>query len=161
MQKFLKRLFRLRPALPGLFFLCVLVMGVVLGGMFNRPAPAETLGSQAAPRRVLPSAIAAQIYQQNPDYPLENHYISSDTGEPASDNTLLSRLVSYHIYIKRRPVSFRVDWKLTMADYLGAFDDIPSERYPDNGLRENPIEDDIAAIERLSPEVRDRMVNAL
>lgn len=112
-------------------------------------------------RRVNPFTISAQIYQQLPDFPLENQYTSSETGDIATDNTLVSRFIRYHIYIKNRPTNFRLDWKLTLADYLGAFERISADRYADYGLRENPLPDDIAVIESLSPTQRNDFINTL
>lgn len=118
--------------------------------------------AQPAPlRRVNPTAISARIYEQLPDVPLENQYISSETGAAAEDNTLVSRLIRYHIYIRQRPTNFRLDWKLTLADYLGAFERMSADRYPTYGLRTNPIEEDVAVVRSLSREQRDRLVNTL
>ncbi|MEO0768185.1 MAG: hypothetical protein AAFY72_01935 [Cyanobacteria bacterium J06649_4] len=172
MQRFLNRLFRGSPVFTGLFVLSTILLTLALSTAVSAQHTAVATSqplfqatsdfiAQTSPRRVVPSAIAAQIYEQNPDFPLENQYISSDTGEPATENTLISRLVRYHVYIKRRPVHFRIDWKLTMADYLGAFERIEPARYPDSGLRENPALADVAVIEGLSAEMRDRIVNAL
>jgi len=112
-------------------------------------------------RRITPSALSAQVYQRLPDFPLENQHISSETGDIATDNTLVSRLIRYHLYIKNRPTNFRIDWKLTLADYLGSFERISPDRYSDYGLRENPLASDIAVIESLSPAERNEFVNTL
>lgn len=120
--------------------------------------------AQAQPerlRRINPTALAAQIYEQLPDFPLENQYISSETGEAATDNTLVSRIIRYHLYIQDRPTNFRLDWKLTLADYLGAFEPMSADNYADYGLRENPMENDMTAVQGLSREQRDYFVNAL
>ncbi|MGB3767344.1 MAG: hypothetical protein WA947_12365 [Phormidesmis sp.] len=120
--------------------------------------------AQAQPaqlRRIDPSAIAARIYEQMPALPLENQYISSKTGQVAADNTLVSRMIRYHLYSKERPTNFRFDWKLTLADYLGAFDRISADNYADYGLRENPIEADVAVIRSLSQEARNQLVSAI
>lgn len=118
--------------------------------------------AQPAPlRRINPTTIATQVYEQLPDFPLENQYISSDTGAPATEDTLISRIIRYHIYIKERPTNFRLDWKLTLADYLGAFERISADRYPDYELRENPLVGDRTVIQALSRQQRDRLVNVL
>lgn len=121
-----------------------------------------TIGAVQAqlPRRISPSAISIQVYEQLPELPLENQYISSD-GDIDPDNTLVSRIIRYHLYIKDRPTNLRLDWKLTMADYLGAFERISPEDYPDYGLRNNPMTGDIAAVENLDWEVRDRLTDLL
>lgn len=118
--------------------------------------------AQPAPlRRIDPVAIATLIYEQMPALPLENQYISSKTGQIAEDNTLVSRIIRYHLYSKERPTNFRFDWKLTIADYLGAFDRISANNYADYGLRENPVQADVAMVQSLSREERDLLVDAL
>ena len=111
-------------------------------------------------RRPNPEAIATRIYQQLPDIPLENQYLN-ESGEVAASNTLLTRLIQYHLYTQDRPTNFRLDWKLTLADYLGAFDRMREAKYPHYGLRQNPMLGDIAAIEGLDAQTRDRLVNML
>ena len=118
---------------------------------------------QAQPQRVRrpdPEAIAAQIYQQLPELPLENQYLN-ESGEAAIENTLLTRLIQYHLYIQKRPTNFRLDWKLTLADYLGAFARMREADYPNYGLRQNPMAGDVTAVESLDAQTRDRLVNAL
>lgn len=128
-------------------------------GLFSWVAPVQAQPTRL--RRVSPMALSAQVYEQLPSLPLENQYISSDTGAAAADNTLISRIIRYHVYIKKRPTNFRLDWKLTLADYLGAFERISADGYPDYGLRENPLEGDRTLIQALSREQRDQLVNAL
>ncbi len=120
-----------------------------------------TAQAQSSSRRVSPSAIATQAYEQIPELPLENQYISSETGDTDAENTLVSRIIRYHLYIKDRPTHLRFEWKLTMADYLGAFELITPQDYPDYGLEDNPMTGDIAAIESLDWDVRDRLTNFL
>ncbi len=146
----------------------IVVMLIGLGGVdlsaehFLPWLGSPAVQAQPAPlRRVNPAAISAQIYAQLPDTPLENQYISSETGTVAEDNTLVSRLIRYHIYIRQRPTNFRLDWKLTLADYLGAFERMSASDYPNYGLWTNPIAEDIAAVRSLSREQRDRLVNTL
>ena len=120
--------------------------------------------TQAQPtpiRRVDPAALSARVYEQMPALPLENQYVSSSTGRVAQDNTLASRIIRYHLYSQKRPTNFRFDWKLTMADYLGAFERMSADNYADYGLRENPMEADIAVVRGLSREERDRLTNTL
>ena len=87
--------------------------------------------------------------------PLENDYVSQETGEVDTENTLISRLIRYHFYVKGRPPNFRFDWKLTLADYLGAND------YLHNDLTENPMEGDRQAIQSLTRSQRETLVNRL
>jgi hypothetical protein len=103
-----------------------------------------------------------QVYQQLPDLPLENQYINKETGDVSSNNTLVSRLIRYHIYIKGRPTNYRLDWKLTLADYLGMNERIDEDTYPSGtALRTNPMQGDVVAIQSLTRVQRDALVNAL
>ncbi|UWU48232.1 hypothetical protein APLC1_3024 [Limnospira platensis C1] len=103
-----------------------------------------------------------QVYELLPDLPKENHHISTETGEPAEDNTLIDRLIRYHVYIQNRPTQFRLDWKLTLADYLGANQIMRPEQYPRaRVLQENPLEGDKKAIGTLNRQQRDALVDVL
>lgn len=118
------------------------------------------LGSQPAYAQIVSSSnVWEQVYQQLPDLPRENQYISKETGKVAPNNTLVSRMISYHLYLKGRAPNYRLDWKLTLADYLGANEIMYDSRYPGNGtLRKNPLESDRAAIARLNRRQRDALV---
>jgi hypothetical protein len=103
-----------------------------------------------------------QVYQLLPDFPRENQYINRGTGKVAESNTLISRLIRYHVYVKIRPVNYRLDWKLTLADYLGANERIPAETYPSaDTLRTNPFQNDVAVIRSLNRTQRDALVQTL
>ena len=103
-----------------------------------------------------------QVYKQLPDLPLENQYINQETGKVDPDDTLVSRLIRYHVYVKGRPTIYRLDWKLTLADYLGANENIKEFRYPgSDSLRQNPLEGDRAVINRLSLAERNALVQVL
>lgn len=157
----LKRYRLLGAALAALIML--IGLGSVDLNLHRFPGRLEHAAVRAQPaplRRVNLATTAAQIQAQLPDLPLENQYISTD-GTAADGNTLVSRIIRYHIYTKDRPTNFRLDWKLTIADYLGAFERISVGDYPDYELRENPIEGDIAAVRSLSRQQRDRLVNTL
>lgn len=105
---------------------------------------------------------AAQVYQQLPDLPLENQYVNRETGRVSDRNTLVSRLMRYHSYVKGRPMNYRLDWKLTLADYLGANERVITSTYPGQGtLQPDPLPGDLAAINRLSRDQRNRLVQAL
>ncbi len=111
---------------------------------------------------ISPRDVWRQVYKQLPDLPLENQYVNKETGEVDSDNTLANRLIAYHIYGKGRTPNYRLDWKLTLADYLGANELILEEVYPGfKTLRSNPITGDRAAIERLNRQQRDALVQTL
>jgi hypothetical protein len=103
-----------------------------------------------------------QVYQLVPDLPLENQYVNKETREVSPNNTLVSRLIRYHIYTKGRTPVYRLDWKLTLADYLGANERISASVYPGaDALRTNPLEGDVAAIQHLTRAQRDALVQAL
>lgn len=105
---------------------------------------------------------AAQVYALQPDLPLENQYENRNTGRVSDRNTLISRLIRYHSYVKGRPATYRLDWKLTLADYLGANERVVASTYPGNDtLRPSPLAGDVAAINRLSRDQRDRLVQTL
>jgi hypothetical protein len=103
-----------------------------------------------------------RVYQEVPGLPLENEYVNKDTGDVSANNTLINRLIRYHIYVKGRPTAYRLDWKLTLADYLGVNERMNAETYPSGtSMRTNPLEGDIAAIKSLNRAQRDALVNAL
>lgn len=102
------------------------------------------------------------VYQRLPDLPLENQYVNRRIGRVDPDHTLIRRLVDYHFYVKGRPVNYRLDWKLTLADYLDANDAISDTSYPGvDRLAQNPMDGDKAAIKRLSRKQRDALVQTL
>lgn len=120
------------------------------------PSPA------AAQVRIRPSQVWRVVYEKLPELPLENHYVSRETGEVDADNTLIRRMLRYHIYVKSRPPNYRLDWKLTLADYLDANEVISESIYPGHDLlRENPRDGDKAAIARLNRQQRDALVAVL
>lgn len=121
------------------------------------------LGIQpATAQRISPSDVWQQVYQQLPDLPKENQYISKETGKVAENSTLISRLIQYHIYVKERTPSYRLDWKFTLADYLNANETMYDIAYPGNDtLRQNPIEGDRAAISKLTRNQRNALVQVL
>ncbi|MEH1901526.1 MAG: hypothetical protein V7L04_08945 [Nostoc sp.] len=113
-------------------------------------------------QRITPSDVWQLVYQQLPDFPRENKYISKENGKVAENNTLVSRLIRYHVYTKGRAPIYRLDWKLTLADYLGANEIMYDTSYPGNdSLRENPIEGDRKAITHLTRSQRDALVQVL
>ncbi|NEO63845.1 MAG: hypothetical protein F6J98_26820, partial [Moorea sp. SIO4G2] len=127
------------------------------------PGVFQFLGAQPAVAQFfIPPEISKVVYQRLPDLPQENQYISKESGEVAANNTLVNRLIRYHVYGKKRLPNFRFDWKLTMADYLGAYDYLEASQYPSGDtLTENPMEGDIAAIEQLTRAERDALVSVL
>lgn len=118
--------------------------------------------STALAQRFDVNTVAPQVYEQLPDLPLENQYVSRTTGDVVTSNTLISRLVRYHIYVKGRPPIYRFDWKISLADYLGVNDLMVASDYPSaDALKQNPMEGDIAAMRSLSRAQRDALVQTL
>ena len=102
-----------------------------------------------------------QVYQKLPNFPQENKYVSKD-GKVNPNNTLVNRLIQYHVYVKGRSPNYRLDWKLTLADYLGANELIQESTYPGaNTLRTNPLAGDRAAINRLNRKQRNALAQSL
>ncbi|MGB3692594.1 MAG: hypothetical protein WA865_15890 [Spirulinaceae cyanobacterium] len=111
---------------------------------------------------ISPQEVAPFVYEQLTEFPLENQYISLETGEIAANHTLIRRLLSYHLYIKNRLPDSRLDWKLTIADYLGVHDKIDESRYPGhNSLSINPFAQDLAIIDNLDRQQREQLISAL
>ncbi|NJL83132.1 MAG: hypothetical protein HC890_09575 [Chloroflexaceae bacterium] len=109
-----------------------------------------------------PEDVAEGIYQQIPDLPRENRYLSQETGQVDGESTLISRFIRYHQYVKNRPLGFRLDWQLSLADYLGANERMIAERYPGfKQLQTNPLESDRTAIQALSLQQRRQLVDQL
>ncbi|MEO1591367.1 MAG: hypothetical protein AAFU71_08765 [Cyanobacteria bacterium J06632_22] len=114
-------------------------------------------------RRIEPVEIATQVYTQHPDLPLENGYFNAD-GTPATDSTLVSRLIRYHLFVKDRPANFRLDWKLTLADYLGAFQPMDAQFYPqqdDLQAAGGLMASDQTAVANMSRDQRNRLAQSL
>jgi len=103
-----------------------------------------------------------RVYQQLPNLPLENKHISKETGKVAQDSNLVTRLLQYHLYVKGRAPNYRLDWKLTLADYLGANELISETVYPGHDtLLANPLESDRQAIAKLSRQQRNDLIQTL
>jgi len=134
----------------------ILSLGSWEPGHWLDPAPA------LSQRAIRPQDIWQQVYQRLPDLPQENQYVSRETGKVAADNTLVSRLIRYHLYVKGRPPQYRLDWKLTLADYLGVNNLMEDSLYPGyDTLKSNPLEGDRVAISRLNRAQRDALIQAL
>jgi hypothetical protein len=142
----------------GLIITLMTVMVMVLGwgsANFLHVAPAIA-------QRISPSDVWQGVYHKLPDLPKENQYTSKDTGKVAENNTLASRLISYHIYVKGRSPIYRFDWKLTLADYLGANEVTYETSYPGyDSLKQNPLPGDRAAIAKLTRKQRNDLVQVL
>jgi hypothetical protein len=102
------------------------------------------------------------VYQRLPQLPLGNEYISRETKKPVVENTFVGRMIRYHAFVKARPIALRLDWKHTIADYLGANELIDAASYPtQERLQQNPFEDDRARIMKMSRSERDELVQVL
>jgi hypothetical protein len=123
----------------------------------------KLLGVQpAAAQFAIPEDAWRRVYERLPNLPLENQYVSKETGKVDENNTLAGRLMRYHVFVKKRPPAYRLDWKLTLADYIGANEYLVESQYPSaNTLRQNPMESDRKAIEKLTRAQRDALVNVL
>lgn len=113
--------------------------------------------AQSSERR----AIASSVYTQLTDFPLENHYVHTETGKVDPTNTLIYRLLQYHTNVQSRPVLSRFDWKLTLADYLGVNEWMDEERYPDRFLQSNPFHRDVEVVQTLNRQQRDTLIQEL
>lgn len=130
----------------------------------NRPSVhVQRVAQQSAPQEIRVQDVWKFVYEKLPDLPIENNYISKETGKVDPNNTLVGRLIRYHVFVKGRPPNYRFDWKLSLADYLGATPDYLVESvYPGSDvLRENPMERDRTAIQSLNKAQRDALVQAL
>ena len=129
----------------------------------SESASVQRVAQQSAPDQVRVQDAWKFVYEKLPDFPIENNYISKETGKVDPTNTLVGRLIRYHVFVKGRPPNYRFDWKLSLADYLGATPDYLVESvYPGNDvLRSNPMERDRAAIQSLNRVQRDALVQAL
>ena len=118
--------------------------------------------SPAHARIVRTAEIAQKIYAELPEIPLENQYFNQKLKKIDPSNTLINRVLRYHAFTKGRPADIRLDWKLTLADYLGANDIMDPATYPSHDvLSKNPLDDDRAAVNTLTRSMRDRLIDRL
>lgn len=109
-----------------------------------------------------PEQAATIVYEQLPYLPQENQYISVETGKVDPEHTLINRFIRYHKDIKRRSPIFSLDWKVTLADYLGINRSIRASNYPgDSTLTSNPLDNDLKAIRQLNRRQRQELVDLL
>lgn len=108
-----------------------------------------------------PEEAAEQVYQRLSELSPENQYVNQD-GEVASNNSLISRLIRYHLYVKNRPFQYRLDWQLTLADYFGINESIAPQQYPGSDtLETNPLEGDRAIITNLTLSQRRQLIDTI
>jgi hypothetical protein len=119
--------------------------------------------AQQLPQELRVSEAWRFVYQRLPDFPMENDYLSKETGKVDPNNTLVGRLIRYHLFVKGRPGNYRLDWKITLADYLGATPEYLEESvYPGGDtLRMNPMERDRTVIQGLNRAQRDQLIQVL
>ncbi len=118
--------------------------------------------STATAQVVRTAEIGQKIHTEFPEIPIENQYFSRKLNKIDPTNTLVGRMLRYHAYVKGRPVQVRLDWKLTIADYLDANDVMDLATYPSQDvLTVNPMEGDRAAMNKLSRETRNRLIDRL
>ncbi|MEB3359699.1 MAG: hypothetical protein VKK04_23435 [Synechococcales bacterium] len=173
MSRFRRLRYRRRPNRPGRYLrgsaviASLLILTLSFPGFWLKLEDSgwlsRVLSTQpASAQRTNTIEIAERVYGLMPNLPLENHYESRATGDVAVSNTLASRLIRYHLYVKGRSPLYRFDWKLTLADYLGANEWIEASLYPGaDDLEENPQAGDVAAIGNLNRAQRDQLVGIL
>ncbi|WP_414370194.1 hypothetical protein [Synechococcus sp. H60.4] len=121
-------------------------------------------GPAYAQLRLIPEA-ARQVYAALPDLPLENGYtpVNPNDGGPApEEDTLVRRMMVYHLQVVGRSPTDRFDWQLTLADYLDANEPIVAQRYPGaERLTVNPYAQDKAAVQALTRQQRQALLRAI
>jgi len=130
-------------------------------GAIAPPFPWATSPAVAQTPMVNVADTARVLYERLPFMPLENHYVNQN-GDPASESSLITRMLLYHTGVQQRQPLFRLDWKLTLADYLDANETIVIDTYPNASiLEENPLEGDQAAIRQLTRDQRNLFVDTV
>lgn len=112
-------------------------------------------------QRLRPEEAATIIYEELPYLPQENQYRSAETGEIDPEHSLMSRFIRYHKDFQRRSPQHSLDWKVTLADYLGVNRSIRESNYPGSTLQTNPLAQDIEVIRQLSRRQRQQLVDLL
>lgn len=158
----------LKYAFAGLVSLALVLWG--LDGEHFVAAQSQSAEPTASPATACAEAAqgnrniraAEQAYGQLPEFPRENTYRLASSGEFQDCNTLLYRVIYYHTRTKRRAPGLRFDWKLTLADYLDAHEQMVPDRYPTaSRLDGNPLERDRALISQLNRQQRETLVSTL
>ncbi len=146
-----------------LIILSIFVAMIIIGSGIGKLIPTTLLGFEPAVAQIITSSdVWQKVYEKLPDFPKENQYISRDTGKVDQDDTLANRLIRYHIYVKGRSPIYRLDWKLTLADYLNLNETMYDGNYPGfDLLRVNPIDGNRQAIANLNRNQRHDLVQVL
>lgn len=114
--------------------------------------------------RLIPDA-ARQVYSLLPDFPLENTYTPTSpdgTGPTPEEDTLVRRMMVYHLQVAGRSPTDRLDWQLTIADYFDANEPIIAQRYPGaDRLTVNPYAQDKAVVQSLNRQQRQALLEAI
>ncbi len=106
--------------------------------------------------------VAKLVYRRLPTLALENQYIRADSNKQAVESTLVSRIVQYHSSVKGRSPLYRIDWKTTLADYLGIHEVIQPETYPGYAfLKKSPLDSDRISVQKLNAAQRNALVQSL
>ncbi len=158
----------MKNTMKNFILLALITLALTLGwgwrGIAQTTSPSNPSSN---PQRILTQSMQIRaavrlIYEQMPEIPLENQYLNTRTGQLDPEDSLISRLLRYHVVTKNRPPSLRFDWKMTIADYLEANEPMIEDRYPGTDiLQPNPMRLDRAAIARLTPAQRNQLVNLL
>lgn len=98
--------------------------------------------------------IAQKVYARLASFPK-----AEIPGKPES--TLVRRILLYHISVRGRPETSRLDWKLTLSDYLGYNMGIDPTSYPDFSAELDTLNKDKALIDALSRREREALIDAL
>ncbi|MFS8777218.1 hypothetical protein [Synechococcus sp. W70.1] len=121
-------------------------------------------GPVYAQLRLIPDA-ARRVYEALPDLPLENTYTPinpNDGGPRPEEDTLVRRMMLYHLQVAGRSPTDRFDWQLTLADYCDANEPMVAQQYPGaNRLTVNPYTRDKAVVQSLSRQQRQALLRAL
>ena len=137
--------------------------GAIFGGLHFGGSSAI---AQTAPNRQLrylrTRDIAPRVYERLPNLPRENAYEPRAGNDSDVDHTLVYRLIQYHLEVKQRLPIYRLDWKLTLADYLGANERMDRTVYPGaSTLDSNPLAGDREAIRNMTRSQRNALVETL
>jgi hypothetical protein len=148
----------LRPKrLAGLVW--AIAAGVILSSGPGLLLPSQPTLAQAG---ISPQKIADQVYQRLPGFPLENQYFRQSNNQVATDSTLVERMIQYHTSVKGRSPLFRLDWKITLADYLGLNEYLQADSYPGkNFLKSNPMVGDRSTVQKLTRQQRADLIQAI
>ncbi len=146
--------------------LCGFLLGLMLvigwGSFQGELNLAQTPSSTRIMTTLRPEEAAQKVYAKLTYLPLENQYIRKETGQVDPDHTLMSRLIRYHLDVKKRQPRYRFDWKITLADYLGVNEEIVLANYPGAlTLQTNPRDNDVKKIQALNRAQRDELVGVL